>query len=450
MSKYRFKTEEEFSKDGTWNISQECPEGWSWSGEMNEYLGTDVPVQFNHFIDSSASLDSSVVSSKIFHLNGWSFNISNCILKVPVFKFKEREIVKVIKTNASEEDWKHIGKISVDFNVGDILTVLSCTNYSVKFNICGNWYPISMFEKYDKTIKEYTVKDFTEGQSVRVITTEASSVHWAAVGKIKFPYNIGEILTIERIGAGLIFTTSKGYSYPACMFEPVNDVVVDKKKISDLDLLAEAKRRYPIGTKFIPAHISRDDTFCIITNENFEKNGDNIISFTDDFLKYTHGSNSRYGNCSYNRLVYDNGNWATIIPPDIPIPLIIPEQFLHQELENQKNVGKYIFSIANDVKKLPFGSYYLITKEDTGFLYCEELCGITKARLKDKEIVILDTLQDCQEYLKEELSTNPCSEIPLTPNESYLTYLDDDKSYTTKKREIVFIKTPIVKSRLKF
>lgn len=293
MSKYRFKTEEEFSKDGTWNISQECPEGWSWSGEMNEYLGTDVPVQFNHFIDSSASLDSSVVSSKIFHLNGWSFNISNCILKVPVFKFKEREIVKVIKTNASEEDWKHIGKISVDFNVGDILTVLSCTNYSVKFNICGNWYPISMFEKYDKTIKEYTVKDFTEGQSVRVITTEASSVHWAAVGKIKFAKAIGWNSKSYWYLRGI--NSSSKPKFDITQLEPFykQQFISDK----DLDVVFKKKKQKQLINKTQSYEHNKSESSTKICGLNFKiRQGDPIrsISLRSSKSKIRIGSNNSY------------------------------------------------------------------------------------------------------------------------------------------------------------
>ena len=47
MSKYRFKTKEEFIRDGLWDEKYNCPDKWALDGEMNKYLGKDVPNEFN-------------------------------------------------------------------------------------------------------------------------------------------------------------------------------------------------------------------------------------------------------------------------------------------------------------------------------------------------------------------------------------------------------------------
>ena len=39
MTKYRFKTKEEFIRDGLWDEKDNCPYYWNSDGEMNEYLG---------------------------------------------------------------------------------------------------------------------------------------------------------------------------------------------------------------------------------------------------------------------------------------------------------------------------------------------------------------------------------------------------------------------------
>ena len=47
MTKYRFKTREEFIRDGLWNDEYNCPDEWAWKGEMNKYLGKDVPDELS-------------------------------------------------------------------------------------------------------------------------------------------------------------------------------------------------------------------------------------------------------------------------------------------------------------------------------------------------------------------------------------------------------------------
>src|SRR5690625_1373976 len=47
MSKYRFKTEEEFKKDKLWDDKNGCPLGWVSTGSMDKYLGEDIPKKYN-------------------------------------------------------------------------------------------------------------------------------------------------------------------------------------------------------------------------------------------------------------------------------------------------------------------------------------------------------------------------------------------------------------------
>ena len=71
MSKYRFKTREEFIRDGLWDEKYNCPNYWAWEGQMNKYLGEDVPDK--HVVNCD--------KSKNFTYNGWLFQNTDYVLK---------------------------------------------------------------------------------------------------------------------------------------------------------------------------------------------------------------------------------------------------------------------------------------------------------------------------------------------------------------------------------
>ena len=89
--------------------------------------------------------------------------------------------------------------------------------------------------------------------------------------------------------------------------------LVLKENITSIDLLEEAKQRYPIGTKFYPAHLSQRKQHCIVTSTNFKISDTCVYQVTDSGSLYDNSRNSKYGNTTYNRCVYENGKWAEII-----------------------------------------------------------------------------------------------------------------------------------------
>jgi len=84
MSKYRFKTKEEFQEVGQWigdsysSSLDGYPAQWCDSGGMNKYLGMDVPNKYNRRIEKKEQ----------FGMDGWTFDPDECILK-------EEEIVDI-------------------------------------------------------------------------------------------------------------------------------------------------------------------------------------------------------------------------------------------------------------------------------------------------------------------------------------------------------------------
>ena len=71
MSKYRFKTEEEFKRDGDWDDVKNCPTHWNDRGKMNHFFGQDIPDIHNRSIQ--AGLD--------FGYEGWSIRACECTIK---------------------------------------------------------------------------------------------------------------------------------------------------------------------------------------------------------------------------------------------------------------------------------------------------------------------------------------------------------------------------------
>lgn len=75
MKKYRFKTKEEFQDDDRWvnnswtSSLRGFPEGWADGGEMNKYLGQEVPDDYYSLIENQED----------FKMDGWHFNPDDVI-----------------------------------------------------------------------------------------------------------------------------------------------------------------------------------------------------------------------------------------------------------------------------------------------------------------------------------------------------------------------------------
>jgi hypothetical protein len=71
MSKYRFKTIEEFKRYGLWNHVYNCPYAWNEYHKMDKFYGQDIPDEYNYKIELAQE----------FSYDGWMFKSNNCIIK---------------------------------------------------------------------------------------------------------------------------------------------------------------------------------------------------------------------------------------------------------------------------------------------------------------------------------------------------------------------------------
>ena len=168
MSKYRFKTREEFIQDGLWNDKYNCPDEWASEGQMNKYLGIDVPEKFNMDCDEKED----------FEYDGWYFRRNDYVLKEQQEYFDDlsQHIGRYIRALI---DNPHSGSLVYKGDVGKIINTYqvdfpnrkgyNCTsaldknNLGVKYELLPEDYSpeqedvperISFYVKYTKEFTE--------------------------------------------------------------------------------------------------------------------------------------------------------------------------------------------------------------------------------------------------------------------------------------------------------
>lgn len=106
MSKYRFKTKEEFIRDGLWHHVDDVPINWNSDKEMNHYMGQDVPERFNEKCEYQKELE----------FDGWLFRSCDYVLKEQYFDDLSQHIGRYLKAlvnapNAGDVKKGEYGKI---------------------------------------------------------------------------------------------------------------------------------------------------------------------------------------------------------------------------------------------------------------------------------------------------------------------------------------------------
>lgn len=84
-------------------------------------------------------------------------------------------------------------------------------------------------------------------------------------------------------------------------------------------LIAEAIKRYPVGTKFYPIHVPiNDKDYCIITKDSEFIIDDGQIYSTINGMKWENSQDKKYGTTCYNRMIYcKKKGWAKIVDEKI-------------------------------------------------------------------------------------------------------------------------------------
>ena len=91
MSKYRFKTEEEFKENNLWNNVDNVPFEWSECQDMNTYMGKIIEDTHTKQIDLGRN----------FNFDGWYFQPHDC---VEITQLSLTEILETIKLEKTKQN----------------------------------------------------------------------------------------------------------------------------------------------------------------------------------------------------------------------------------------------------------------------------------------------------------------------------------------------------------
>lgn len=282
MSKYRFKTQDEFIRDGQWDDDNHCPEGWSQSGEMNHYLGQDVPEGANENCDLREGFDD----------DGWWFERTNYVLK------EEDYTGRWIKALADNIQCTGV-------KAGEVIQIISkpnsyrldktshgCVGMGIQCPLDTSQWELVEEPKHDTKLSSFP-------SSGAILIDECDNLKEFK----RYLFNSGKTCN-EAVGnPKYLAWNDTSFWYPSSTgktnykWNELKHFVPTKKDDTD-DILEKARRLYPIGTEFISNLGSFDGVIQTVKDELnwYNENKDSI-------------SHPEIG------WVYFYGKWAEIVKP---------------------------------------------------------------------------------------------------------------------------------------
>jgi hypothetical protein len=183
------------------------------------------------------------------------------------------------------------------------------------------------------------------------------------------------------------------------------------------ELLIEAQRRYPVGTKFYPAQCKENEksVYSIVTNTDFKfaNNCKWIVSETDENDSINRSDSLKYGtNKNWCRFVYCEGIWAEILKYDniykgqisnFPSEIVEKMLYYQEKQGNKRDVSVFEKNKASAVKGFEWdetdeGKDFwtdVINNNDFDCFFekypkSNVVCGVTLERGKDYHITEKD------------------------------------------------------------
>ena len=306
MKKYRFKTIEEFKLEGLWEDDSYSssydgyPSGWAEDGDMNKYLGMDIPDKFNSPMEQRRS----------FNMDGWTFEPDDYILKEeePVDITEVIEQVKQLNKNSLKTKEKMATK----------------TKNAVKNPVAEK------FVFMDKTVSILNV-GFSTAKNVILYgpgghgKSEITLDFLKAKGIDPFIQTMGTGMTTDRLFGGLdipTFETTGKIEYLVhnsfmnheyVIFEELFDapdfILEQLKDILSSGVFRNGTQIFPIETKFIICCTNR-------TRDEFSKNM-SLKALMERFPLELNVIWDNYTEISYNKLLeskFGEGEVDPVIP----------------------------------------------------------------------------------------------------------------------------------------
>jgi len=289
MTKYRFKTAEEFKESGDWmrqTLSYYGPSNWNEMGEMDKYYGQDIPDKFIIQIESEQD----------FHYDDWTFRACECILN---------------STELSEEETKEILK---QVNKSLIKEKKMSTKAETKTRKAN---PVAdKFVFMDKTVNILNV-GFSTCKNVILYgpgghgKSEITLDFLKAKGITPFIQTMGTGMTTDRLFGGLDIPTFEStgkieylvensfMNHEYVIFEELFDapdfILEQLKDILSSGVFRNGTQIFPINTKFIICCTNR-------TRDEFSKNM-SLKALMERFPLELNVIWDNYTEISYNKLL---------------------------------------------------------------------------------------------------------------------------------------------------
>lgn len=282
MTKYRFKTKEEFIADDKWNTyDTPHPDGWNSSGKMNHRLGENIPDKFIPIIETGNG----------FTIDGdWSYNRSNVILneiEVPI-----EQILEQIKLNNSLITKEKMKATTMKAASTEKFVFMDKTInvLNVGFQTCKN---VILHGPGGHGKSEMTL-DFLKSKGIEpyVITMGTGMTTDRLFGGLDIP-------TFEKTGKIEYLVENSFMNHEYVVFEELFDapdfILEQLKDILSSGVFRNGTQIFPIATKFIICCTNR-------TRDEFSKNM-SLKALMERFPLELNVIWDNYTEISYNRLL---------------------------------------------------------------------------------------------------------------------------------------------------
>ena len=286
MSKYRFKSEQEFKDDGLWCDDYDVPVNWSEEGDMNGYMGQDVPDKFIKLIKRYDQ----------FIYNTWAFGANNCIIKeIEVVNIEE--VLEQIKLNNSlitKEKMKAttVKKSAKANPVAEKFVFMDKTVniLNVGYSTCKN---VVLYGPGGHGKSEMTL-DFLQAKGINpyIITMGTGMTTDRLFGGLDIP-------TFEKTGKIEYLVENSFMNHEYVIFEEMFDapdfILEQLKDILSSGTFRNGTQIFPIETKFIICCTNR-------TRDEFSKNM-SLKALMERFPLELNVIWDNYTEISYNKLL---------------------------------------------------------------------------------------------------------------------------------------------------
>lgn len=268
MSKYRFKTKEDFIRDGLWDDKYNCPDEWASDGEMNKYLGIDIPDEFSIHCNKKED----------FEYDGWLFQNTDYVLKEQQEYFDDlsQHIGRYIRALV---DNPHSGS---EVKKGDVGKIVS--NCRVDFpNRKSYSCTLALSEKHLGVKYELLPEDYSPEPEIKKPSIEFIPGKWYNFTTMKGKYNL--YVKVD------FFTDKELYFKDGrCISNKVYDYAysIDLEFIENLRLLedlSEIQPYLPIGhPDKITSDVFKKGEYIVLISDG-QSTGGTILVQSNQFIK---------------------------------------------------------------------------------------------------------------------------------------------------------------------